>query len=54
MINFKDSEEFGDNLIRMFPNDFTALTDEKHKYGSKTITFQVTDDCNLCCSYCYQ
>lgn len=21
---------------------------------AKTITFQVTDDCNLCCTYCYQ
>ena len=46
MIKFKETEDFGDSLIRYYP-------DEQHKLA-RTITFQVTDDCNLCCSYCYQ
>ena len=46
MIKFRGTEEFGDTLNRFFnnPNDENV----------RTITFQVTDDCNLCCSYCYQ
>lgn len=28
--------------------------DGKNKALTKTVTFQVTDRCNLCCSYCYQ
>ena len=46
MIKFRETEEFGDSLIRYYPNEQNKLT--------RTITFQVTDDCNLCCSYCYQ
>ena len=46
MIKFREIEEFGDSLIRYYPNGQNKLT--------RTITFQVTDDCNLCCSYCYQ
>ncbi len=46
MIKFREIEEFGDSLIRYYPNEQNKLT--------RTITFQVTDDCNLCCSYCYQ
>ena len=38
MIKFKEIEEFGDSLIRYFPNEQNKLT--------RTITFQVTDDCN--------
>lgn len=46
MIKFKETQEFGDSLARFFPNPNNKLV--------KTITFQITDDCNLCCSYCYQ
>ena len=46
MIKFKEVQEFGDSLTRFFPNPNNKLV--------KTITFQITDDCNLCCSYCYQ
>ena len=46
MIKFKEGQEFGDSLARFFPNPNNKLV--------KTITFQITDDCNLCCSYCYQ
>ena len=46
MIKFKIDEEFGDSLVRYFPDNKAKM--------ARTITFQVTDDCNLCCSYCYQ
>lgn len=46
MIKFKGTEEFGDTLNRFFNNPNTE--------NVRTITFQITDDCNLCCSYCYQ
>ena len=46
MIKFRGTEEFGDTLNRFF---FFFNTE-----NVRTITFQITDDCNLCCSYCYQ
>lgn len=46
MIKFPGTEEFTDTLGRYFG----SLSVEK----TRTITFQITDDCNLCCSYCYQ
>lgn len=43
----KRSFQFGDSIALMYP--------ELAKKGlTHTITFQVTDNCNLCCSYCYQ
>lgn len=44
----KKSLDFGDMIFRAFP--------EKSKEGNlcHTITFQVTDACNLACKYCYQ
>ena len=30
------------------------LNDKKSSVPAKTVTFQVTDDCNLRCTYCYQ
>lgn len=44
------SETYDDMLNRMYP------LDEQEDYDNNVfnITFQVTDDCNLCCSYCYQ
>lgn len=38
--------EYGDWLSRLYPEV------EDHKV--KTLTFQVTDKCNLACTYCYQ
>ena len=46
MIKFPGTEEFTDTLGRYFGNPSVGKT--------RTITFQITDDCNLCCSYCYQ
>ena len=34
-------------------NTFFDLNDNSTK-KIKTVTFQVTEDCNLCCTYCYQ
>ena len=42
-------ENFGDHKARLFP--------ELHRANgalTRTVTFQVTDACNLNCSYCYQ
>lgn len=46
MIKFPGTEEFTDTLGRYFGGPNVEKT--------RTITFQITDDCNLCCSYCYQ
>lgn len=46
MIKFRENEEYGDSLNRYF-------YEENNKF-TRNITFQITDDCNLCCSYCYQ
>lgn len=46
------NETFSDMLARLFPMPGIELgINSKH---SKCITFQVTEDCNLCCTYCYQ
>jgi sulfatase maturation enzyme AslB (radical SAM superfamily) len=41
------NEQYGDLINRLFPND-------EDTQGVFNITFQVTDNCNLNCSYCYQ
>lgn len=41
------AEEYSDLIGRLFP------VKEGHK-NSKTVTLQVTDACNLACTYCYQ
>lgn len=38
--------QYADYVYTLFPNQNGKMM--------KNITFQVTDDCNLCCSYCYQ
>lgn len=49
----KRYEEYQEFISRLydFPNIQTNTTEP---VLAKTITFQVTDACNLCCSYCYQ
>lgn len=44
-------EQFQDKIARLFPEKTSKDLD---KHLVKNITFQVTDDCNLKCSYCYQ
>lgn len=45
-----NSEQFNDYLCRLYPDEI------KHKdtIGARSVTIQVTDSCNLRCSYCYQ
>lgn len=57
-------EQWNDQMIRLYPEihsleyakklypDFKLR--ENEKILSRSVTFQVTDDCNLACTYCYQ
>lgn len=45
-------EQFGDHKARLFPELHNSSNGEK--ILSRTVTFQVTDACNLACTYCYQ
>ena len=47
-------EQFGDKMARLFPELHPFSEDESKRVLTKTVTFQVTDDCNLACRYCYQ
>lgn len=47
-------EQFGDKMVRLFPELHPFPEDESKRVLTKTVTFQVTDDCNLACKYCYQ
>lgn len=49
MYNIEDIE-FSGFLERAFPEETTM----KQRYGAKSVTLQVTDACNLRCTYCYQ
>ena len=42
-------EQFNDSISRLYPEILTSKTDK-----ILDVTFQVTDACNLRCSYCYQ
>lgn len=48
----KKIEEFPDYLERLYPQTYEDGESEKNL--AKTVTFQVTDGCNLRCTYCYQ
>ena len=45
--------EYGDSLILLHPELFTHLSFDGHKVMARTVTFQVTDDCCMKCTYCY-
>lgn len=45
-------EQFGDHKARLYPE--LHLSKDGERILSKTVTFQVTDACNLACKYCYQ
>lgn len=47
------SEQYGDHMAKLYPELFQRK-DGDEKRMAQTITFQVTDDCNLACTYCYQ
>ena len=50
----KDSEEYSDFLVRLFPSDQISGEIAINSPHVKDITFQVTDACNMACTYCYQ
>jgi radical SAM peptide maturase (CXXX-repeat target family) len=49
----EDVETFANQLIRLFPN---KSRDPMHIGGAhcKDVTIQVTEECNMACTYCYQ
>lgn len=51
----KGIEEFQNYIPRLFPDQCLLTPMEGiNPYGVKDITIQVTEDCNLRCTYCYQ
>ena len=54
---FTKVEDYATMMARLYPEDFLIEGKEDGKKEgklSKTVTFQVTESCNLACSYCYQ
>ena len=50
-------EQYQDMIARLYPElgrQDNPEIDNEEKILSRTVTFQVTDDCNLACKYCYQ
>ena len=46
-------EQFQDRIARLFPEESVPpANDPKAKCLTRTVTFQVTDACNLACTYC--
>lgn len=53
----KKFEQWQDMIARLFPERILGpdgKTKRTERVLSQTVTFQVTDDCNLACTYCYQ
>ena len=46
-------EQWQDMIARLYP-EYSVKDDNKKRILSRTVTFQVTDNCSLNCSYCYQ
>ena len=49
----KWNEQYQDMIARFYPYAYNKETD-KNKIQTVNVTFQVTDECNLACTYCYQ
>lgn len=49
-------EEFTDTVAKLYPELYskTDMNDSHRRPMTRTVTFQVTDNCNLACKYCYQ
>ena len=54
--NIRTQENFTDWISKIYPELKTNLNEKFNSYEpiSKLVTFQVTDACNLACTYCYQ
>lgn len=53
MNNNLAKESFSDIIARLYPYKYNKQ-ENFNKIQTVDVTFQVTDNCNLCCSYCYQ
>ena len=53
-IKFKHFEQFQDHKAKIYPELHSIEGYESDRILSRSVTFQVTDDCNLKCTYCYQ
>ena len=58
-VKYQRDQEFSESIAQWYPE--LHETEVKSVYGAKpekplthTVTFQVTDKCNLACTYCYQ
>lgn len=49
----RHDEQYQDVIRRLYPR-YVDEDKEKNKIQTANVTFQITDACNLCCSYCYQ
>ena len=47
-------EQYQDHKARLYPELHPIKTAQNERVLSRTVTFQVTDACNLACTYCYQ
>lgn len=49
-------EQYCDFIFRLYPELHEGDKDQvgRNRVITRQLTFQVTDGCNLCCSYCYQ
>jgi len=54
--NRREFEQYQDKIARLYPELVTVDESGKSTNStlSRTVTFQVTDACNLACTYCYQ
>lgn len=50
----KNNTQYQDIIPKLYPELFPFEKVNGKKVMAKTVTFQVTDACNLRCSYCYQ
>ena len=58
--NYTRSETFQDMISRLYPVNLSEVSErilydengKQRRFIARTCTFQVTDACNLCCSYC--
>lgn len=46
--------QYQDMIARMYPEEVGHNSDSSKRILTRTVTFQVTDSCNLACTYCYQ
>ena len=48
------TEQYQDMIARLYPELHNKDLPDGRRSLTKTVTFQVTEDCNLACTYCYQ